>query len=127
MELFPKDSVVYRLLAKAEANNVGTAEHRLPLDAKSRLYYEAHITVAPIQRGTMEWDNFNDLANAKDFRVSTFTQDGAKDFVTCRDESLRSICERVADMVRSVERGGWPVLRWKIEDTLFDSNRGDEL
>lgn len=127
MELFPRDSVVYRTIAKVEAKNIGTDEHRLPIDIKSRLYYEAHITVEPIERGTIHWDNFNDLAATKDFRVSTFTMDGAKDFMSCRDESLRSICERVADMVRSIERGGWTVLRWKIEDTLFDSNRGDSL
>lgn len=125
MELFPADSVVRRLIAKVEARNISSAS--LPLDVRSRLYYEAHITIEPVQRGTIHWDNLNDIASEKKWHVSRFTLEDKGDFVSYRSEQLRDICEAVADMARTLERCGFTVLRWKIEDTLFDSKRGDEL
>jgi len=129
VELFPADSVVRRLIAKVEARNISSAS--LPLDVRSRLYYEAHITIEP-QVGETFAERLQECAESKGWRMSAFLMlqahlDPPKAFVSYRSEQLRDICEAVADMARTLERCGFTVLRWKIEDTLFDSNRGDEL
>ena len=124
--LYPSDSVVMRLLANRHVD----PEH-VPTDVRSRLYYEAHITIEP-QVGATFADRLGDAAGEKGWRMSTFAmfkpgQPQPDAFISYRDKSLRSIVEAVQDMVRTLERRGFTVLRWKIEDTLFDSKRGDAL
>ena len=97
--------------------------------ARSRLYYEAHVTIPPLDNRQLE--EVDALCEKYDFRRSTFEmhKDGLlpNAFVSARDESRDAIVGRVADMVAELVRRGYTVLRWKIEDTMLDSARGDSL
>ncbi len=104
------------------------------MNDESRLYYEAHIT---LEKGaftlTTEAEHILEkICEENDLRPSTFLLLKPEDpephaFVSCRDKSLRSICEKVRKAVRELNREGFKVKRWKVEDTVLDSNRGDEL
>lgn len=127
MDMFPHDAVIKRLIAKVEARNVSS--DNLPSDVRSRLYYEAHVTVEP-QVGETFRERLENVAKDKGWHVSSFLMlkhDNYDAFISFRGESLRKTCEAVQDVVRTLERCGFTVTRWKIEDTLFDSKRGDVL
>lgn len=95
----------------------------------SRLYYEAHVTIPPLDnRQTGEVDT---LCSQLGWRRSTFVlhKDGIvpNAFVSMRHESRHAILQATASMVQRLRGLGYTVLRWKIEDTLLDSNKGDTL
>lgn len=99
-----------------------------PASDLSRLYYEAHITIEPLTVEDTHW--VDDLCLTFEFRRSTFEMHKEKvpnAFISARDPSFRSMVERVTEMVTQLQEGGLRVLRYKIEDTLLDSNRGDVL
>lgn len=95
----------------------------------SRLYYEAHITVPPLEpRQVSEIDEY---CTTNQWRRSTFEmhKDGLvpNAFVSARHKSRTAIIGMVADMIKWLLARGYTVLRWKIEDTLLDSSKGDRL
>lgn len=97
---------------------------------KSRLYYEAHITVEPATDRT--FDQFRFAWSDDTWRVSSFSEDDVdqiegKWFITCRHTSYQMIHTRVHNKVRELTEAGLTVQRYKIEDTLLDSKHGDTL
>lgn len=95
----------------------------------SRLYYEAHVTVPPLNQQQLE--QVDGLCQAMGWRRSTFElhKDGLvpNAFVSARHENRDSIVGMTAEMCHALRHMGLQVLRWKIEDTLLDSNKGDQL
>lgn len=95
---------------------------------RSRLYYEAHVTV---EEGP-DWELFAHSARATDWRASKFDEDEVDDmsgkwFLSCRGEDLDQVRGWVRSMIADLEESGLTVLRWKIEDTVLDSKHGDTL
>lgn len=100
---------------------------------KSRLYYEAHITLG-CPAVPDEWTNgiIARVCKAYDLRPSTFSLIKPEEaqplaFISARDESFSSICNRVKLAIDALSAESLNVVRWKIEDTVLDSNRGDRL
>ena len=98
---------------------------------KSRLYYECHVTVEP-PTSIGRVNQLDSLAKARGWRMSTFTmlKPGAEPpnaFISYRNQDYDKTCYSVAGVINALESVGFKVLRWKIEDTLFDSNKGDTL
>ncbi len=98
---------------------------------KSRLYYECHVTIEPpttVER-VQELDT---ISKSRGWRMSTFTmlKPGAEPpnaFISYRNQDYDKTLAGVRAVIDDVEAHGFTVLRWKIEDTLFDSNKGDTL
>lgn len=101
---------------------------------KARLYYEAHVTVE--SRDALEdmltdpWGAFKLIAHSCGWRPSKFSEDEVDDyhgkwFLSWRGEDLDATITAVRAMVGALRRGGYEVLRWKIEDTVYDSKHGD--
>ena len=64
--------------------------------------------------------------------MSTFTmlKPGAEPpnaFISYRNQDYEKTCYSVAGIIDDLRLEGFKVLRWKIEDTLFDSHKGDTL
>lgn len=95
----------------------------------SRLYYEAHVTVPPLDNAQIE--AIDAYCAQTNWRRSTFEmhKDGLvpNAFVSARHESRTAIIGMVGNMIQWLLAHGYTVLRWKIEDTLLDSNKGDRL
>lgn len=95
---------------------------------KSRLYYEAHITV---DAGT-DFQEFLDLCERNSWRGSRFDQDEVDDyhgkwFASWRHEEYGVIAASLLNLLAIMQVNGLKVLRYKIEDTLLDSKHGDTL
>lgn len=104
-------------------------QHQQRFD-RSRLYFEAHITIAPPEQCMLPL--LETLARNHDWRVSTFAmlkpgEHQPDAFISARDESYARMASRVRDMVALLGVSQFSVKRWKIEDTMLDSNRGDTM
>lgn len=105
---------------------------------KSRLYYEAHLTVAAPKRsltdlltGHKSFGWFRKLA-ATAWRVSRFSDDDVDGlhlsnswFMTTRHNDLATIKRAVEWQIETLGKHGLVVTRWKIENTELDSKYGD--
>lgn len=99
----------------------------------SRLYYEAHITVdsdKPIQQGKV-FSDFSEMTS-KDFKTSMFDEDNVDDyngkwFASARSTNLDLMKLKIKNQVDFYNKNNYPVIRWKIEDTVLDSKYGDTL
>lgn len=95
----------------------------------SRLYYEAHITIPPLEADQIA--DVDQLCAAQGWRRSTFEmhKDGLvpNAFVSARHVNRDTIVCMVHSMVCNLRAMGYKILRWKIEDTLLDSSKGDTL
>lgn len=96
---------------------------------KAELYYEAHITIEPKEK-----NKFIQLAVdlGSSWRISLFDQDMVDDyhgkwFASYRGSDLEVTKAEVYLAVKALESKGYKILRWKIEDTILDSNYGDRL
>lgn len=95
----------------------------------TRLYYEAHITVQP---GT-DFETFIKWAEERDWKASKFDVDMVDDatdmwFLSARSESKAFILGSTIGAVQALNAGSivpYPILRWKIEETVWDSKYGD--
>lgn len=88
------------------------------------LYFEAHITVEPINDVAVR-RNVVQVGNAHGFRLATFLMkkdDGPvpDDFFSARGPHYESLEEMVLSMVRYLGECGVTVKRYKIENTLLD-------
>lgn len=113
-------------LVQDQHNQVVSWDHS---QDESRLYYEAHVTIPPLDNAQIE--QVDQLCQRMDWRRSTFELHKGgltpNAFVSCRDKSRAAIVARTAEMVSALVRQGHTVLRYKVEDTLLDSNKGDHL
>lgn len=105
---------------------------------KSRLYYEAHLTVAAPKRsfadrltGRNSFSWFRALA-ASAWRVSRFSDDDVDGlhldkswFMTTRHNDLATTKKAVEWQIATLGMYGLTVTRWKIEKTELDSEYGD--
>jgi hypothetical protein len=92
----------------------------------TRLYYEAHITVA----AATDFARFADVSRHMGWRASKFDEDEVDDmsgywFLSFRDPNLTVAKRHVHEELRFLREQGFKPVRWKIEDTVLDSKHGD--
>lgn len=99
-------------------------------DKKVRLYCELHITC----EANGNFDDFVKLVEgySPDWRCSRFDEDlvdnyHGKWFCSSKCFTINNIIEMLKNTVRYLTANGVEVIRWKAEDTLFDSKYGDKL
>ena len=100
---------------------------------QARLYFEAHITIDPVdeeKRAALQ--ELIDVPECR-FKLAKLVMDKEgtpsklDTFCTGHSRSLSDIKSRVVNTVQTLKANGYYVRRWKIEDTLFDSRSGDTL
>lgn len=99
------------------------------------LYYEAHVTIAPVFDDRLEL--FKEIAARHQFRVADLLMKKRADdtpemsqydsFCTGRDTNMPEILRRIACMVCDLQLEGFDVWRYKLEDTLIDSRTDDTM
>ncbi len=99
----------------------------------SDLYYEAHITIEPVFDGERELAagickpygfKLADLLMKK--RSEDTEERSANDtFMTGHSKSYKDIAERTKECIIHLQKLGYKVWRYKIEDTLLDSRSED--
>ena len=100
-----------------------------------RHYFELHITVEAIDIDPIQqWEDFKKGMKIllPMWRVSKFSEDEVDDyhgkwFMSARVTDPNWIKPFLANAVQFIKQGGYEVLRWKAEDTIFDSKHGDTL
>ncbi len=95
----------------------------------TELYFEAHVTLDPVFGSTRE--RLAEVAKVYGFRVADLlmrkTAGGpavpsAEDaFMTARSVRYDDIRERTVGVVQALQRAGFSVRRYKVENTLVDS------
>lgn len=101
----------------------------------ARLYYEAHVTIAPVFDD--ERDGADVTARQYGFKLAKLLmQKRALDapeqskydtFMTAHATDLDDIINRTRNLVTTLKHNGFTVRRYKIEDTMLDSRSVDEL
>jgi hypothetical protein len=96
----------------------------------SGMYYEAHVTIDPVSGERLQ--DFKMIAGQYGFRVADLIkvngEPSAKDsFCSARNRNYESMVMNTVDLVRSLRVHGFKVRRYKMEDTLCDSNSWDAL
>lgn len=102
---------------------------------RSKLYYEAHITIDPVFDERRE--QARKTAEAYGFRLAKLimrkkeadAEQPSRDdtFMTGHGVEFADIERRTIGCVKAVQRHGFTVRRYKIEDTVLDSRSNDEL
>lgn len=102
---------------------------------ESKLYYEAHVTIEPVFDARLS--KAIEIAKEYDYRVadllmqkrSVDTPERSKfdTFMTSRNKNFETICERTRLLVQRLQDEGYKVWRYKVEDTLLDSQLKDEM
>ena len=98
---------------------------------KTRLYYEAHITVQA-QPGTEGFANFAEVCEKAEWKASVFGEDyvdgeAGQWFASWRGPKRKMTFKRVQAAVAALTEKGYVVTRWKVEETVADSKEGDKL
>ena len=95
----------------------------------SNLYYESHVTIAPVVGEELQL--FKSICGTLDFRVAKLlmekTLTDIDSFCTSRSNIYTDIVERTIELVEVLMTAGFVVRRYKIEDTLVDSNIQDKF
>jgi hypothetical protein len=94
----------------------------------ARLYYELHITCEAGE----DFELFRRIANHLDWRASRFSEDDVDDyhgkwFMSARVHLMMAAHALLEITMQSLSAAGITVIRWKVEDTLFDSKHGDTI
>lgn len=95
---------------------------------KSRHYYECHITC----REGKDFGVFCEIASGVGWKASRFAEDHVdqmtgKWFTTMRCTDIEHAISSMRAIHQHLTLCGYEVMRYKIEDTLFDSDYGDKL
>lgn len=113
-----------------EASEESLPAHRARWD-QSRIYYEAHVTLTPLDEREQKVLRFLLSYDGGVWRQARFDMitggERPSAFLSTRSTSLLVITQEVRRMVEVIGNIGLRVTRWKIEDTLMDSSRGDVL
>lgn len=103
-----------------------------PAPGVARLYYEAHITVEPLNAESFSYEDFVDAIaqDHKAWRASKFEHDDVdniadKWFLSAKSTELVSIKWTVKSMLADLRLHGFTIDRWKIEEAVLDSKHGD--
>ena len=95
----------------------------------TRLYYEAHVNLAPVSPAGRE--ALAGAAQPYGFHLAKLLMEKgrlAEDaFLTARSGKYEDIESRLRWLVQALRERGYVVRRYKIEDTLLDSRHGDVL
>lgn len=101
----------------------------------SVLYYEAHVTIEPVFDARL--DDARDIAESYSFRLADLlmkkreadTEERSKHdtFMTGHGKQFEDIERRMIGLIHALQRGGFKVWRYKIEDTILDSRIVDKL
>jgi hypothetical protein len=103
---------------------------------RARLYYEAHVTVEAVEGDGEEaaraWQAFKLACGTLGWRASKFSEDEVDDyhgkwFISWRGEELDATMDSIRSVVDMLEKGEYKIIRWKVEDTVYDSKHGDTL
>jgi predicted secreted hydrolase len=93
------------------------------------LYYEVHVNIEPVFGDLGALQAFGEPFN---FRLATFymrkgNEDVFQDdqFFTTRATTFTGAIGATLEFVKHLQENGYTVKRYKIEDTLVDSNRDD--
>ncbi len=93
------------------------------------LYYESHITIAPVIG--QELLDFKHICLGFNFRVAKLLMEKGPSrldaFCTGRSNNYTDIVERTHGLVMCLNQAGFTVRRYKIEDTIVDSNIKDKF
>lgn len=108
---------------------------RLPTSAtKTRLYFEVHLTLDPT-RLAKDYEHrqlLTAIATERNWRVADFillnegTHREPKAFISARFNGFVMAWQEASRMVSILQRQGFIVLRYKVENTLIDSNAGGD-
>jgi hypothetical protein len=96
------------------------------------LYFEVHVTIDPVvERGKL--DLLNWITNKHGYRLANLLMrknlapHGDDMFMTARGTQYTPTLQNMEALLRVLKAHGFKVRRYKIEDTLLDSARADEL
>lgn len=97
---------------------------------QSRLYYEAHLTIDPVFGESRE--RAETIAALNGFKLAKLLMQKGEEskvdtFMTAHARHWKDIHRRTKSCVEMLKHAGFTVRRAKIEDTLFDTKRGDVL
>lgn len=105
------------------------------MNLKTRLYYECHITIDPVTNERQQ--NLKEIIHHYNFRIADLYlkkdngEQGDKHtldcFVSGRSNDYVDIFLRMKACILSLRNNAFNVRRFKIEDTLLDSRKGDTL
>lgn len=100
-----------------------------------KYYLEAHVTIEPVFDKHLEGAKF--IAEQYGFRVADLlmkkrendTEERSKHdtFMTGRSKYYKDLESRTMKLVEHLQKMGFKVWRYKIEDTLIDSRREDKF
>lgn len=94
---------------------------------RASLYYEAHITLDPVFGELLK--TLELMCDNWKFRVAKLYMEKGphiKDsFCTGRSKSYTDLITRTQELIIDLKAAGFKVRRYKIEDTLLDSNIKD--
>lgn len=99
----------------------------------SKLYYEAHITIEPV------FDEWRVIANSvavnRGFKLADLLMKKRKEdteersskdtFMTGHSKSFKDLEQRTKECIIDLQKAGFKVWRYKIEDTILDSRTED--
>lgn len=116
----------------AFAREVPHLPQNTPAPGVARLYYEAHITVEPLDAESFGYSDFVDAIEQdhKNWRASKFEHDDVdniadKWFLSAKSSHLDSMKWSVRTMLADLRSHGFVIERWKIEEAVLDSKHGD--
>lgn len=102
---------------------------------QSLLYYEVHVTIEPVFDDQL--DEVKRIAQSNKFKVADLLMQKRKTdkaerskydtFLTTRCQEYMEAVDRVRDVVDELKHAGYKVWRYKIEDTILDSQIEDVL
>ena len=98
----------------------------------ARYYYEAHISLVPVTPGGEERRELLGIAALHGAKLASFAMNKEDKktpdaFITFRGSDYNQMVATTMRLVRDLILFGFKVKRYKIEDTLLDSNREDTL
>lgn len=102
------------------------------MDAKH--YYEAHVTIDPIF-SAVKLEKAHNIASRFGFKVASLLMQkngqiipsSFDAFMTAHSKNLEDIKSKIMGLVTDLQRAGFVVRRYKIEDIVLDSRIADEL
>lgn len=97
-----------------------------PQDQDEIHYYESHVTIKPVEGEKLV--KFKAISHDHRFHVATFVDDSSgPDTMICtgRSKAGNELTSRMYSMVKTLQKEGFAVTRYKLESTILDSRLDD--